>query len=73
MTKEDKFSIKLRKISDLVREKKELEEKVEKLTALVNRLLDHITEDMIYSSQLWTQVRKAKHKAGKGERYAENR
>jgi len=59
MAEEDKFSIKLRKISSLVREKKELEEKVEKLTALVNRLLDHITADMIIDSEPYARIRKS--------------
>jgi len=59
--------IRLEEIDRLEKEEKELVEKVEKLTALVNRLLDHITEDMIYSSQLWTQVKKVKHKAEKGK------
>ena len=59
MAEEDKFEIKLRKISSLVREKKELQEKVEKLTALVNRLLDHITADMIADTEAYARIRKS--------------
>jgi len=67
MPKEDKFSIKLREISNLVREKKELEEKVEKLTALVNRLLDHITNDMIMNSEPYATIRKSIVESTKGD------
>ena len=67
MAEEDKFAIKLRKISNLVREKKELVEKVEKLTALVNRLLDHITSDMIADSEPFARIRKSIGESTKGD------
>ena len=59
MITEDAFLTKLRMFGSLVREKEELEEKVEKLTALVNRLLDHITADMIGDGELYARLRES--------------
>ena len=66
MSKEDKFSIKLRKISNLVREKKELEVKVGKLTAMVNRLLDHIINDKIMDSEPYVRLKESIREPVKG-------
>ena len=65
--KEDTFLTRLRMFGDLVREKEELEEKVEKLTALVNRLLDHITNDMIINSEPYSTIRKSIVESMKGD------
>jgi len=46
-------------IERLEKEEKELVEKVEKLTALVNRLLDHITADMIGDGELYARLRES--------------
>jgi len=49
----------LREINRLAKVKKGLEEKVEKLTALVNRLLDHVINDMIMVSEPYVRLRES--------------
>jgi len=59
MIKEDPFLMRLSTFNSLIRERKELKEKVEKLTALVNRLLDHIVNDMIMNNEPYVRLKES--------------
>lgn len=55
--------IRLQEIEKLEEIKKELKEKVEKLSKLVERLLDHITQEAVYTGILSRKVIEMMHEA----------